>query len=137
MTDKKAKKKAAKQGKGGAEPSVLGSLPSTRTPRIGRRREDPPATSRATANVSAASKPRPKAAKPRREAAKPRAVRSGSPSLERPAPEPAARRERPSGPPRGTALVTTTVQAAGELAQIGASFGARIVKRAVDRLPKP
>jgi hypothetical protein len=33
--------------------------------------------------------------------------------------------------------VTTAVQAAGELAQIGLSIGGRAVKRAVSRIPKP
>ena len=42
-----------------------------------------------------------------------------------------------AGPPRGTKLVTTAIQAAGELAQMGLTVGGRMVKRAVDRLPKP
>ena len=40
-------------------------------------------------------------------------------------------------PPSGTELVTTAVQAAGELAQIGLKLSGRALKRAVDRLPKP
>jgi hypothetical protein len=40
-------------------------------------------------------------------------------------------------PPKGTELVTTTIQAVGELAQIGFTVGGRALKRAVDRLPKP
>jgi hypothetical protein len=39
--------------------------------------------------------------------------------------------------PRGTELVTTAIQAAGELAQIGLTVGGRALKRAVDRLPRP
>ena len=156
MNEKNAKGKSAKKRKGGAEQSVLGNLPSTRPARMGRRRESSPATSttatakptpkaRATAAKATAAKAKPqasarkpRAAKPKpRTADGPRAVRSGSPSLERPAPPPAPRRERRSGPPKGTELVTTAVQAAGELAQIGASLSARMVKRAIDRLPKP
>ena len=41
--------------------------------------------------------------------------------------------ERPSG----TELVTTAVQAAGELAQVGLSIGGQLIKRALDRVPKP
>jgi hypothetical protein len=41
------------------------------------------------------------------------------------------------GPPRGTELVTTAIQAAGELAQIGISVGSQLLKRTLDRLPKP
>jgi hypothetical protein len=41
------------------------------------------------------------------------------------------------GRPSGVELVTTAVQAAGELTQIGLTIGGQIVKRAVDRLPRP
>ena len=41
------------------------------------------------------------------------------------------------GRPSGVELVTTAVQAAGELAQVGLAIGGQILKRAVDRLPKP
>ncbi|HYM57446.1 MAG TPA: hypothetical protein VES79_05735 [Solirubrobacteraceae bacterium] len=63
-------------------------------------------------------------------------MRAGDPTLE-------PIRERPptagsgSGPPSGTELVTTAIQAAGELAQIGLTVGGQIIRRAVDRLPKP
>ena len=39
--------------------------------------------------------------------------------------------------PRGTELVTTTIQAVGELAQLGLTMSGRVLKRAVDRLPRP
>jgi hypothetical protein len=39
--------------------------------------------------------------------------------------------------PRGADLVTTAVQAAGELAQIGIAAGGRALKSALDRLPRP
>jgi len=65
----------------------------------------------------------------------PRAVRPASPPLAGDVPTDA---QRPSGaPPSGAELVTTVVQAAGELAQIGFTVGGQILKRAVDRLPKP
>jgi hypothetical protein len=40
-------------------------------------------------------------------------------------------------PPSGTELITTVVQAAGELARIGLTLGTQIVKRAASRLPLP
>jgi hypothetical protein len=39
--------------------------------------------------------------------------------------------------PKGADLVTTVVQAAGELAQIGISAGGRALKSALQRLPRP
>jgi hypothetical protein len=41
------------------------------------------------------------------------------------------------GIPRGADLVTTAVQAAGELAQIGLAAGGRALKSALERLPRP
>jgi hypothetical protein len=41
------------------------------------------------------------------------------------------------GVPRGAELVTTAVQAAGELAQIGLAAGGRALKSALERLPRP
>jgi hypothetical protein len=148
MSEKRGKSKATKGGaKAGADPakSVMGNLPSTRPTRMSRRRngDGPGATATAEPPKAAPAKPapakpkpKPKAAPKPRAAAKPRAVRSGSPSLERP-PKTGAPKPRHSGPPSGTELVTTAVQAAGELAEIGVKMGARAVKRAVDRLPKP
>jgi hypothetical protein len=82
-----------------------------------------------------------------RSAGRPEPVSSVSPGLERPGgvrhaeavpPRPAPpAAERRSGPPSGTRLVATAVQAAGELAQIGFTVGGQILKRTVDRLPRP
>jgi outer membrane biosynthesis protein TonB len=90
---------------------------------------------------AAAAKPKPAAASSPKPAAtskptKPRAVRSGSPGLKAAKDKPAARRPAPATPPKGTELVTTAVQAAGELAQIGFTLGGQVVKRAVKRLPR-
>jgi hypothetical protein len=141
--------------------SVLGNLPSTRPARMSRRREGAsaragvPAAETATATKPKAAKAtaaKPKAAKPKAAKAKPakptskpvtakparpRPVRSGSPSLERPkssAPHPP---KPASTPPKGTEIVTTTVQAFGELAQIGFTLGGQVAKRALKRIPKP
>jgi hypothetical protein len=71
---------------------------------------------------------------------KPRAVRVGSPALKEPTEKAESRRDdvpvaRPAQ--SGTELVTTVVQAAGELASIGLTVGGQILKRAADRLPRP
>ena len=82
-------------------------------------------------------------AKPKATAAaaapKPRAVRSGSPSLDAAKKQSTARAPRKPAvePPKGAELVTTAVQATGELAKIGLTLGGQALKRAVDRLPKP
>lgn len=95
--------------------SVLGTLPATRPERLGTPR----------------AKPSPK----RRAAAKPRPVRPAAPPLR--ARRTAEPPPQPLGAPKGTELVTTTIRAAGELAQIGLTVGGRVLKRAVDRLPRP
>ena len=155
------------QNKGKPPKSVMGNLPSTRPTRMGRRRDGEPAADgdstaktagakRTPAPATAKRKPA-KAAKPARAtpkvttkarakpkataaaaAPKPRAVRSGSPSLDaaKKPPKP-PRRQPPPAPPKGTELVTTAVQATGELAKIGLTLGGQALKRAVDRLPKP
>jgi hypothetical protein len=127
----------------GAPESVLGSLPATRPERFGRaRREVTVATTQPRGPRPAKAKParakapspaRPKAA--RAKSQKPVAVSAGCPPLERPktsAPPP-----RPVGAPTGTELVTTAIQATGELARIGLTVGGQVLKRAVDRLPRP
>jgi hypothetical protein len=125
--------------------SVLASLSATRPQRFGRARRDVPvATVQARGPRPAKPKPaRAKAAAPRRAkplrakpaaAHKPAAVTAGCPPLERPksAPPP----PRPIGHPTGAALVTTAIQATGELARIGLTVGGQVLKRAVDRLPR-
>lgn len=138
---------------------VLGNLPSTRPNRLGKSR-----TAAATPKPKAASKPKPKStatAEPKAKAAaapksrKPRTtrgtpnpaprdrsdeggpqpVRAGAPALKADAPE--DRGPEPQSSPGGTELVTTVVQAAGELAKLGLTIGGQVVKRAVDRLPRP
>jgi hypothetical protein len=68
---------------------------------------------------------------------RPRPVRAGSPSLEQPERRESAPPRSNGGPPRGTELVTTAIQAAGELAQIGITVGSQLLKRTLDRLPRP
>ena len=106
--------------------SVLGGLSSSRPERLGAPRNTARAkTSGARrATVKASAKTRPKA------------VRSASPPLKaqrakKPPPP------QPIGAPKGTELVTTTIRAAGELTQIGFTVTGQILKRAVDRIPRP
>ena len=65
-------------------------------------------------------------------------MRAASPALEdaAPPPPPVERPEDEQHGQSGLDLVKTVVQAAGELAQIGATVGGQILKRAVERLPK-
>ena len=111
--------------------SVLGSLSATRPERFGRVRRE--------ASVAAPPKPKkatpPKRAKAPARAQKPTAVKPGCPELERPksAPPP----PRPIGHPTGSELVTTAIQASGELARIGLTVGGQMLKRAYRRLPRP
>jgi hypothetical protein len=155
MTDKADKaKKAKKSAKG--QPSVLGSLPATRPDRLGRRGSSAgvkPATKPAAARSAAASKPpraRPAATRPTaasKAAASEKALAAERAAARRaaaqsaaapPRPQPAAEEpRRKSGPPTGPEIVTTAVQAAGELAQIGITVGGQMLKRAVRRFPRP
>jgi hypothetical protein len=144
MADKASKRKAKPR-------SVLGALPSSRPDRIGTPRTTARATTTgtrgATVSASASTRSSKPAAKRKRAPAKraaangsaqhgPAAVRPGSPPLEThraaSAPPP-----KPIGAPKGTELVTTSIRAAGELAQIGFMVGGQVLKRAVDRIPRP
>ena len=153
MSEKTAKPKKPRATSGKQDAGVLGNLPTTRTTRFGGERTTPKAkTSRATAaKPKAAAKPKPKAAAAKPKATTPRPtpapsqgprpVRAGAPALkestERARAEASEPLERGSKPPSGTELVTTAIQAAGELAQIGLTVGGQVLKRAVNRLPKP
>ena len=145
--------------------SVMGNLPATRPTRMARRRDGDPVTraeeARAEPRASTKARPKPAAKSPAKtkakakpgttrqtakpkaaageKAAKPRAVRSGSPSLAAAKKKSTRTPRRPSAPdpPKGAELVTTAVQATGELAKIGLTLGRQAVKRAAKRLPKP
>ena len=151
--------------KGKPSKSVMGNLPSTRPTRMARRRDGEPvsgngeaegkprpkaapktarkptrATPKAVGKPTAKAAPKAKAAAGTKAASgsKPRAVRSGSPSLDAAKKKPRAPRRAPAPePPKGTELVTTAVQATGELAKIGLTLGSQALKRAARRLPKP
>jgi hypothetical protein len=114
-------------------PDVLSSLPSTRPRRLGAPRSKAAKRVAAPSTTTAAGR-RPAPAK-RARAEGPVAVSAGCPPLESP-----GRREPPPDPigrPKGAELVTTAIQATGELARIGLTVGGRVLKRAVDRLSRP
>jgi hypothetical protein len=146
MTQKSSKKKSKKNSKAGTETSVLGNLRTTRPTRLGGDRRAAPTGSRAaTATQAPKRKSSVKATKPAvpatatKQAAKrspTAAAQSKATAAHRPAapppPPPAT-----DGRPKGTEMVTTAVQAAGELAQIGATVGSQFLKRAARRIPRP
>jgi hypothetical protein len=138
MSETSGKKKAKKP----AQDGVLGTLPATRPARVGRARPGSARSHAATARPAPA-RAKPTAAKPaaaRPAAAKPTATKAPaaktarSKAAPKPPPEPARRRE---APPSGADLAVTAARAVGELAQIGASVGAKALKRAASRLPRP
>jgi hypothetical protein len=148
MAEKSAKKKPKKAAK--TEDGVLGTLSATRPTRLGGER-------RGSARRATATKATPPAAKTTRRPARsaktgaataktsaPKAAEAKAAKLRKPAPAtpagwqaPGENGRRESGPPHGTEIVTTAVQAAGELAQIGVTLGGRLLKRAAGRIPRP
>jgi hypothetical protein len=106
---------------------VFSGLPTARPQRRSTKRDRPKAVS--------AEAP---AAKPKR-AARPRPAAKTAPKQPKLPPVPPAGYATPvdDDRPHGADLVGTAVQAAGELAQIGISFGGRALKSAIQRLPRP
>jgi hypothetical protein len=156
MAEKSAKKKTKKAAK--TEHSVLGNLSPTRPTRLGGERRATARGAAATGRTAAKAKTTRQPARtdaaataktsaPKRSAAKtsaPKDADTKAAKLRKPAPAPPAGWQTPdengrreSGPPRGTEIVTTAVQAAGELAQIGVTLGGQLLKRAAGRLPRP
>jgi hypothetical protein len=122
----------------GDEREVFAGLPNARPHRRSAKRDRPARAAEAPAEAKPKAKSRATAKaspKPKAKAAKPAA-----------APRPAASKIPPAGyaTPRddddglkGADLVTTAVQAAGELAQIGIAASGRALKSALQRLPRP
>jgi hypothetical protein len=134
---------------GDGERDVFGSLPNARPQRRSAKRDRAGGTAKAAAPAPAkakatAAKPKsakPTAAKPKAKP-KPRATAKAKPSAAAPASKIppsgyATPRSSDDGVPRGADLVTTAVQAAGELAHIGLAAGGRALKSALERLPRP
>jgi hypothetical protein len=122
-------------------PEVLGSLPRTRPHRRSQKRPArPPHTEPAAAKPSTAKTRAAKtgAAKPRAgkpQAAGPQPARLRQPA--QPAGSPPGPRVRRPAPSNGSDVLGTAVQAAAELAEIGLTVGARAIRGAVARLPRP
>jgi hypothetical protein len=139
----------------GGDRDVFGSLPNSRPQRRSAKRDRAGATAKAAAPAAAkakatAAKPKsakPTTAKPKAKAkarttakAKPAAKARATAAPSAPSIPPsgyATPRPDDDGVPRGADLVTTAVQAAGELAQIGLAAGGRALKSALERLPRP
>ena len=149
----------------GDDPSVLGSLPSTRPTRLSRharaedagaetvpRKAGPGAEAGEAPTKAKASSARPKAVKPPGEAvadspaAKAQAAAAKAPAAETSRPqairaghptlsEPPA--DHPSSTPGGVQAVKGVVRAAGGLASAGLTLGGHVLKWVFARLPKP
>jgi hypothetical protein len=119
----------------GGDRDVFSGLPNARPQRRSAKRD--------RAGGAAKTRPAAKKAPPQARAAastKPGAAPSGKASAKPKAPPvPPAGYATPidDDRPRGTDLVGTAVQAAGELAQIGIAAGGRALKSAIQRLPRP
>ena len=154
MSEKAAKPKKAKAKTGKDEAGVLGNLPATRASRVGgersraRDRDEAARDRREAEGRDGGRSRRPRSPGRAPPPAPRRSRRTGRAPCERArrrspnrrtarAPRHPSRREQGSTPPTGTELVTTAIQAAGELAQIGLTVGGQVLKRAVKRLPKP
>jgi hypothetical protein len=133
----KAKPATSAQAKAGAraakpQPAAKAKPAAQAKPRPAARAE-PAARGQRAASAKPAAPAKPAAsAKPAAEAAPPRTTASQIPPAGYATPH-----ADDDGVPRGTELVTTAVQAAGELAQIGLAAGGRALKSALGRLPRP
>jgi len=135
---------------GDGERDVFGSLPNARPQRRSAKRDRAggtakaavPAPAKAKATAAKPKSAKPTAVKPAAAKPKPRTTAKANPGAAAPAskiPPAGYATPRPDddGVPRGADLVTTAVQAAGELAHIGLAAGGRALKSALERLPRP
>jgi hypothetical protein len=131
---------------GNGERDVFGSLPNARPQRRSAKRDRPGAKAKPAAPASAKAKApaakaksKPAAAKAKAKAKPRAAAKAGATAGASQIPPAGYATPRPDddGVPRGADLVTTAVQAAGELAQIGIAAGGRALKSAFERLPRP
>ena len=151
MAQKTAKKKPKKAAKASPEASVMGALPSHRPTRLGGERRDAATATKATTTKPRATKPPAAPAKAKATATKATATKSARPKAAKPKKaRHVTQPPRTDAPPAGwqtpgdgdrrrdggpVELVTTAVQAAGELAQIGLTVGGQMLRRAANRLP--
>jgi hypothetical protein len=129
---------------------VFGGLPRTRPHRRSDKRSAAVSSSPESPETeSAAAKAEPKAKPAAKAKAKPAAAPKTKPATTRrprsetlrqpaqPAGTPTVARARKPAPASGVELLGTAVQAAAELAEIGLSAGARALRNAIGRLPRP
>ncbi len=136
MAEKTAKKKSKTPA---ADPSVLGTLSATRPTRLGGERRGATPRTRTSAAATAKSKPQAARKAPAKTSA-PKQAEAKAAKLRKPDPAPPAGWQTPGEDHRGggaTDVVTTAVQAAGELAQLGVTIGGQLFKRAAGRIPRP
>ena len=145
LPNTRPQRRSARRDRAGAKAKP--AAPRSRPPRRARRRAAAePKPRRWRPSPPLARSPRPSPLRQARRAAG-QARRSGeargrgrSPSRQRSQIPPAGYatpRDDDDGVPHGAELVTTAVQAAGELAQIGLAAGGRALKSALGRLPRP
>jgi hypothetical protein len=113
---------------------VFSGLPNKRPQRRSAKRGGGEAGSQAK-KAPAGAGARPAAARGKRAQAPP----ARTADVPKPPPVPPAGYATPTDDdhPRGTDLIGTAVQAAGELALVGIAFGGRALKSAIQRLPRP
>jgi translation initiation factor IF-3 len=141
------KKASAAPKEASAAPRKAGPAPKKATPKsvVAPRKAGPSAkpgaASKAASTVRGEAPSKPAAVpKPPAPAARPARATRAKPRLEQPAqPTGTPDARRPDHPLPGSRhdLLGTAVQAAAELAEIGLSVGARALRQAVSRLPKP
>ena len=120
------------------ERDVFGSLPNTRPQRRSAKRDRAGGTAKAAAPAkTAAPRRKPARATGARPKAKPEARASATTASKIPPAGYATPRPADDGVLCGAHLVSTVVQAAGELAHIGLSAAGRALKSALGRLPRP
>jgi hypothetical protein len=120
-------------------PEILGGLPNRRPQRRSEKRTAPAANGGAGSAPKQAGRAATK--QPETATKQPKArARARTDPLRQPKqpagtpPKPASRRP---APPSGPEIISTVVQAAAELVEIGVSASARAVREAVSRLPRP
>ena len=124
-------KPAAPAGAAAQPKRATPAKPAARAGAAAQPKRATPAKPAAPAAAAKAAPPRAGASESATDAAPPRAATSKIP------PAGYATPRGDDGVPRGAELVTTAVQAAGELAQIGLAAGGRALKSALGRLPRP
>ena len=133
-----AKPKATAKPKPAAKPKAANGKPSAKPKTAAAKATAKPKAAKPKVAAEPRATAKPKVASEPRATAKPRPVRAGAPSLAKSTQRArTAEPERGPSPPSGTELVTTAIQAAGELAQIGLAVGGQVLRRAVGKLPKP